>query len=77
MTLISDRSRQKGPQYAFEGYIQDVNMTQNEVNKIKIEAIAYRSQGKTGLPHHLVIETEDNNIKEQHCSCKVGYIALY
>lgn len=75
--MISDRSRQKGLQYAFEAYIQDVNVTRNEVNKIKIEAIAYRSQGKTEQPHHLAIETEDDNIKEQHCSCKAGYIAFY
>ncbi len=75
--LISDKCRQKGLQYAFEGYIQDVNVTRKEINKIKIEAVAYRSQGKTEPPHHLAIETEDNNIKEQHCSCKAGYISLY
>ncbi len=43
---ISDRSRQKGLQYAVEGYIQAVRVTQqgNDLKKINIEAKAYRSQ---------------------------------
>ncbi len=44
--VISDRSRQKGLQYAAEGHIQAVRVTQqgNKVKKINIEAKAYRSQ---------------------------------
>ncbi len=56
------------------GYIQAVKVTQqgNNVKKIKIEAKAYRSQSKTELPYHQRIKTEDNDIKDQHCSCKAG-----
>ncbi len=44
--VISDRSRQKGLQYAVEGYIQAVRVTQqeNDVKKKNIEAKAFRSQ---------------------------------
>ncbi len=44
--VISDRSRQRGLQYAVKGYIQAVRVTQqgNSVKKINIEAEAFRSQ---------------------------------
>lgn len=43
-----------------------VKVTQdgNDVNKKNIEAEAYRSQDKRELPHHLVIETEDDDMKD-------------
>ncbi|KAG5283867.1 hypothetical protein AALO_G00020410 [Alosa alosa] len=71
---VSDRSRQKGLQYAFEGYIQDIQVKRKEQQGIQIEAKAYRSQSKNEPPHILLIETEagTDNIKEQHCSCKAG-----
>ena len=51
-------------------------MTQQQKNikKIKIKTKAYRSQCKSELPHHPAIETEDYEIKEQHCSCKAGLL---
>jgi hypothetical protein len=71
---VSDRSRQKGLQYTFEGYIHDIQVKRKEQQGIQIEAKAYRSQSKNEPPHILLIETEagTNNIKEQHCSCKAG-----
>ena len=42
-STISSRSRQKGLQYAVEGYIQNIKIN-NEVDTTIIEANAYRSQ---------------------------------
>ena len=42
-SAISSRSRQKGLQYAVEGYIQNIKIN-NEVDTTIIEAKAYRSQ---------------------------------
>ena len=42
-SAISSRSRQKGLQYAVEGYIQNIKIS-NEGETTKIEAKAYRSQ---------------------------------
>ncbi len=41
--VISDRSREKGLQYAIEGYIQAVSVTQqeNDVKNVNIEAKTY------------------------------------
>lgn len=44
-SAISSRSRQKGLQYAVEGYIQNIKI-RNEGDTATIEANAYRSQAK-------------------------------
>jgi len=47
---VSDRSRQKGLQYAFEGYIQDIQVKRNQQkgiqNRGKSITLSYRSQSK-------------------------------
>ncbi len=50
---ISERAKQKGLQYAFEGYIHDIICNRLENNFIKIEAKAYnvRSQHKQQPPN--------------------------
>lgn len=48
---ISEKSGQEGLQYAFEGYVQDVKLTQQQK--------AYRSQCKIEQPPHLAVETDD------------------
>ena len=63
---ISERSRQKGLQYAFESYIHDIICLVNvDEELIKIEAKAYRFQCKTQTPHVLSIHVKDKEIKEQ------------
>ncbi|XP_067307635.1 uncharacterized protein [Pseudorasbora parva] len=69
---ISERARQKGLQYAFEGYIHDIICTRLEKNLIKIEAKAYRSQRKQQPPHTLTIQMGNTQIEEQLCSCTAG-----
>src|SRR4029434_9459875 len=54
-STISSRSRQKGLQYAVEGYIQNIKIN-NEVDTTIIEANAYRSQSKNENPHILFIK---------------------
>ena len=68
---ISERTRQKGLQYAFEGYIHDI-CAKSDNGEINIEAKAYWSQLKTETPHLLLISANTGGIKEQQCSCTAG-----
>ncbi len=68
---ISEKAKQKGLQYAFEGYIHDIICNQLE-NFIKIEAKAYRSQRKQQPPYTLTIQMGNTQIEEQLCSCTAG-----
>ncbi len=69
---ISEKAKQKGLQYAFEGYIHNIICNRLENNLIKIEAKAYRSQRKQQPPHKLTIQMGNTQIEEQLCSCKAG-----
>jgi len=69
---ISERARERGLQYAFEGYIHDIICNRLENNLIKIEAKAYRSQRKQQPPHSLTIQMGHTQIVEQLCSCTAG-----
>ncbi len=67
-------AKQKGLQYAFEGYIHDIICNRLENNFIKIEAKAYnvRSQRKQQPPHTLTIQMGNTQMEEQLCSCTAG-----
>ena len=60
-STISSRSRQKGLQYAVEGYIQNIKIN-NEVDTTIIEAKAFRSQSKNEKPHDLFIKCHQHNL---------------
>ncbi len=66
---ISERTRQKGLQYAFEKYIYNIICRRSN---IKIEAKAHRSYCKSQPPHILTIHVQNKCIKEQQCSCIAG-----
>ncbi len=44
---ISEKAKQKGLQYAFEGYIHDIICNRLENNLIQIEAKAYNAKALT------------------------------
>ncbi len=69
---ISERAKQKGLQYAFEGYTHDIICNRLDNNFIKIEAKAYRSQRKQQPPHTLTIQMGNTQIEEQLCPCIAG-----
>ena len=71
---ISERTRQKGLQYAFEKYIHNIicHRSNDNENEFKIEARAYHSQCKSQPPHSMSIHALDKHITEQHCSCTAG-----
>ena len=69
--LISSRSRQKGLQYALEGYIHNLKI-KKEVNITVIEADSYRSQVKSEKPHNLVLTYNQERLLDQSCSCTAG-----
>lgn len=48
-----------------------MNWQRKQIKKIKIDAKPHRSQCKSEPPRH-AIETEESEIKERHCSCKVS-----
>ncbi len=58
---IAEKVKQKGLQYAFEGYIHDIICNRLENNLIKIEAKDYRSQRKQQPPHTLTIQMGNTN----------------
>ncbi|KAI9522054.1 hypothetical protein NQZ68_040170 [Dissostichus eleginoides] len=68
---ISSRSRQKGLQYAMEGYIHSIKI-RKEGGTTSIEALAYRSQCKSEKPHGLYVKFDEHNIVDQACSCTAG-----
>ena len=72
--IISERSRQRGLQYAFEKYIHNItcHRSNDNENEFKIEAKAYRSQCKSQPPHLLSVRVLDKHITEQQCSCVAG-----
>ncbi|MEQ2308940.1 hypothetical protein AMECASPLE_033430 [Ameca splendens] len=68
---ISSRSRQKGLQYAVEGYIQNITI-RNEGDTTILEAKAYRSQAKSEKPHDLYLKCSQHTLLDQSCSCTAG-----
>ena len=66
-TKISQKSHQKGLQYALEKYVHDIKVSSN-----KIEAKVYRSQRKREKPHLVIVNYLNNTITGQECSCIAG-----
>ena len=75
-SAISSRSRQKGLQYAVEGYIQNIKI-RNEGDTTTIEANAYRSQAKSEKPHDLYLKCNQHRLVDQSCSCTAGKVLFH
>ncbi|KAK0151419.1 hypothetical protein N1851_007284 [Merluccius polli] len=70
-TDISSRARQKGLQYAVEGYINNITISKDG-NITKIEAKVYRSQSKNDKPHDVFLRCNQDSLVDQSCSCTAG-----
>ena len=68
---ISSRSRQKGLQYAVEGYIKNIKINK-EGDTTTVEAKAYRSMAKSEKPHDLYLTCNEHSLLDQLCSCTAG-----
>ena len=72
-TEVSQRSRQKGLQYAFERYVHQIKCWRSsKEEELKIERKVHCSQCKRQAAHVLTLRIKTQLIQEQQCSCTAG-----